>query len=80
MARDTFDIISTTKISENKELVISKTTKGDYVIATRAVIEENGRPKYYYDKGSLIIDSKYQHSFREFIGEVYDKEMKKDND
>ena len=73
MARETFVIIATTKLSDNKELVLSQNSKKELVLATRAVVMENGKEKYYYDKGAIIVENKYVPSFDNFMEKVLNR-------
>ena len=73
MARETFTIISTTKLSDNKELVLSQNSKKELVLATRAVVMENGKEKYYYDKGAIIVENKYVPAFDTFMEKVLNR-------
>ena len=66
MPKETFDIILACGISENKDLVLSKNSRGDLVLATRAVIRDNGRVKYYYDKGAIVIAPEFFEDFKLF--------------
>lgn len=53
-----FEIISVCNISQNKELVVSINKKGEFVIAKRIIVDDEGVKKYFYEKGSIILDKK----------------------
>ena len=70
MARETFSIIAATKLSDNKEMVASKNSKNEIVMATRAVVLEGGKEKYYYDKGAIIVENKHVSDFKKFLEKI----------
>lgn len=51
-----FEIISVCNISLNKELVISLNKNGEFVIAKRIIVDDEGVKKYFYEKGSIILN------------------------
>lgn len=71
--RDIFEVLCSNRISENKDIVLSKNSKGDLVLATRAVIFENNTEKYYYDKGVIIISTEFSDNFKDFIQDASKK-------
>lgn len=70
-----FVILETCNLSESKELVLSKNNEGNYVLAKRFCVNDNGERKYFYEKGATIIQKEI---FETFLENIYKKVLTTD--